>query len=300
MTITIRPATTEDLAVVDELARDAYRSPQPQSRHLGPHSERVILVAETAEQVVGMISAGPPSSKLPGFDQQGNHVDFAKAPWWKVHALAVTTPRAGIATSLLRQIEQRLPRRMRGLYGNVHADRTPAISFYRSSGFYLAPSLEGVEGPGGRPTLMGETPGELYFIAPRQRLFLPRERWEKKYADKLMLEQIKIHTRLRQRSDMGYRTWLRSVAAAPAACGHDQLGPRPLVTFAYDPERRLWCTSCQERGIEAIARHPHMNEDETRCDVCSRRDPSTSHGWAHDESRRLIGVAYLCATCRAA
>lgn len=300
MDVTIRPATGADLAAADELARDAVGVPQPQSRYIISQSDRNVLVAEKNSQIVGMVSAGPPSSKVAGFDERGRRIDLSKAPWWKVYALAVTAPREGVATALLREVHKQLPRRIRGLYGNVHVDRASAIAFYRSNGFYLAPSLENVEGPGGRSMLMEGSSKELYFIAPRQRLFQPPEQWEERNADQLMLDQIKTYARLRQRSDAGYRTWLRSFTPAPAACGHDQLGPRPLITLAYDPEHRTWCTSCKVKGIELIARHPLMNEDETRCDLCGRIDPTTAHGWAHDESRRLIGMAYLCAACRAA
>lgn len=299
MNVSIRPATTDDLPVVDALAHEAVGSPQPQARHLSPHSERIVLVAESGGQVVGMISTGPPSSQVPGVDEQGRPVDFSKAPWWKIYALATNRPRAGVATALLQEVQQQLPRRMRGLYGNVRADRGPAIAFYHSNGFYLAPSLD-VEGPAGRPTLMIETPGELYFVAPRQRLFQSPEQWEEDVADRLMLDQIKMFSRTRQRSDVGYRTWLRSVALAPAACAHDELGLRPLTTYGFDPDERTWCTACQERAIDTISQHPDMDETEGVCDVCAELDPKTQHGWAYDEQRRLIGIAYLCTACRTA
>lgn len=297
MNLSIRPATVDDLPAVDALAHKAVGSPQPQARHLSPQSERIVLTAESNGQVVGMINVGPPSSQVPGFDERGRPVDFSKAPWWKIYALATNQPRAGVATTLLRAVQQELPRRMRGLYGNVRADRGPALAFYRSNGFYLAPSLD-IEGPAGRPTLMIENPGEFYFVTPRQRLFQNPEQWEEGLADQLMLDQIKMFSRTKQRSDVGYRAWLRSVAHAPAACGHDELGPRPLTTYGFDPDERTWCTSCQERAIDTIAQHPLMDETEGVCDVCKQPDPKTEHGWAYDESRRLLGIAYLCTACR--
>lgn len=298
---TIRPAMVDDLPVVDDLANDAVGAPQPQGKYLDdPTHGRVILVAEDNAQIVGMISAGPPPKGVFGVDEEGRPVDdLHKAPWWKVYALATTNQRAGIGTALLREIHQRLPRRMRGLYGNVSDNRQGAISFYRSVGFYLAPSI-GIEGHADRQTLMIEYPGELYFLAPRQRLFRPPTQWENRHADRLMEREIKSFKRLRKRSDVGYRTWLRSLPSVPAACGHDQLGPRPLVTYGHDPAHRLWCTSCQEKALDVIARHPDMDESEDICDRCGKGDPGTEHGWAHDEQRRIIGMAHLCTACRRA
>lgn len=296
----IREATVNDLPVVDALAESAIGTPQPtQATYITQaDSKRLILVAEHDREVVGMISVGPPREALPSISDRGP-IPFENAPWWKIYALATSTPRAGTGTALLRAAHQRLPRRMRGFYGNVAENRHEAIAFYRSSGFFLAPSIN-LEGPHGIPVLMKEDPGDLFFVAPRQRLFQPAARWEERHADQLMRREIAVGQKIKERSDVGYRTWLREAAVtAHAACGHDRLGPRPLITFAYDPDHRLWCTSCKTAAIDIISRHPLMNEDEVLCDGCHRHDHTTESGWAYDESRRLIGYAYLCSACRA-
>lgn len=296
----VRAATLADLPVVEELAEVAVGKPQPYRQHLSPGSDRTVLVAESpAGDVVGMVSAGPPRADLPGVDARGRPMPFHDAPWTKMYALAVSSPRTGLGTSLVAQLRDRLPRRVLGIYGNVGADRSAAHAFYRARGFHLAPSVS-IEGPRRQLTLMVENPGELYLVARREHLLRPPAMWEPRVAEVLMRQEVAAMRRADLRHDVGYRTWLRTVETVPAACGHDLLGPRPVTTFGHDPDRRLWCGWCAKSGlaVEVIAQHPALIEDETVCDVCDRRDPTTAPGGAVDESRLLLGIASLCSTCR--
>lgn len=294
-TPTIREARGGDLDTVNALALTAIGVPHSQTAHVETATDRIVLVAEQDGEITGMASVGQPVATNPALVVDGDQEALHEAPWWKLHTIATSTPRAGTGTALLEEIARRLPSGHQGLYGNVDTDRIEAVEFYRSRGFFLAPHTDLDDGRLSGVHLI-ETPGELYFKATRHHLLKPRGSWEARYADRLLRDHIR-RMRKRLRPDIGYRKWLRELNVG-SSCGHDRLSPRSMLTFGCDPQNRTWCASCDIGAIEAMAAGGEINDDESICDNCCNQDPDTQVGMVVDEDRRLFGSVYLCTSCR--
>ena len=193
---------------------------------------------------------------------------------------------------------EHLPTQSLGVFGDVSPAHTPAINWYRARGFHIARGhvLANPVSPE-RGNIVVPEDDSYSFLADRDRIvrYLERNRTAVEENNDALSDARPILDGLPVAKDSAYEVEAQRILAGPTTtCPHIPLSPQPAFLLAWDPDRVLSCSYCQEARVNALVGTPA--ESGTHCDGCN------THHARITVNAALIGLTCvtlgLCRRCR--